>query len=488
MKHVLIVDDEPNSAQALSALLQAEGYSAAVAMSLREARQQLMLMPAQAVLLDLHLPDGNGFELLKDAALLGEAEIVLITGHASVESSVQALRAGAIDYLVKPIQPAQLKRVLSRLGQGGELRAAIRQRTEAARHCGKFGRLIGDSAAMQRVYQQISRVAPTAVNVFIVGESGTGKELVAQTLHELSPRRRHPLLAINCGAISPQLIESELFGHEKGSFTGASRQHRGYFERAHEGTLFLDEITEMPMDLQVKLLRVLETGTFTRVGSEDPIETDVRIIAATNRDPRLAVRQGRLREDLYYRLDVFEIALPALRERLEDVPALAQSFLQELNQREGVERNFRPKVLEQMSSHVWPGNVRELRNVVQRSALMAEGEWIESPMLNPGQPSSRTPATAGAALSEGASAQETAPLPDGTPMPVAPGPVVPGLPHPPDQAIRLPVGTTIAQAERQLILATLEHCGGLREPTADLLGISLKTLYNRLREYGQPSP
>jgi DNA-binding NtrC family response regulator len=420
-------------------------------------------MPAQAVLLDLHLPDGNGFDLLQDAALVGDAEIVLITGHASVESSVQALRVGAVDYLVKPVQPAQLKRMLGRLGQGSELRAAIRQRTDSVRHGGKFGRLIGDSPAMQRVYQQISRVAPTAVNVFIVGESGTGKELVAQTLHELSVRRRHPLLAINCGAISAQLIESELFGHEKGSFTGASRQHRGYFERAHEGTLFLDEITEMPMDLQVKLLRVLETGVFTRVGSEEPIETDVRIIAATNRDPLLAVRQGRLREDLYYRLDVFEIALPALRERLDDVPALALSFLQELNQRDGVQRQFQPQALAQMSAYAWPGNVRELRNVVQRSALMAEGEWIEAPMLSPGSPSPRSSAPQDAHLS----------LSDPS------GPV-----HEP---VRLPVGTTIAQAERQLILATLEHCGGLREPTADMLGISLKTLYNRLREYGQIS-
>lgn len=463
MKHLLIVDDDPHSAQALGALLQAEGYSTAVAASLREARQQLLLMPAQAVLLDLHLPDGNGFDLLQDAALVGDAEVVLVTGHASVESSVQALHLGAVDYLVKPVQPSQLKRMLGRLGQGRELRAAIRQRTDSVRQSGKFGRLIGDSPAMQRVYQQISRVAPTAVNVFIVGESGTGKELVAQTLHELSARRRHPLLAINCGAISAQLIESELFGHEKGSFTGASRQHRGYFERAHEGTLFLDEITEMPMELQVKLLRVLETGVFTRVGSEEPIETDVRIIAATNRDPLLAVREGRLREDLYYRLDVFEIALPALRERLDDVPALALSFLQELNQREGTQRQFQPQALAQMSAYTWPGNVRELRNVVQRSALMAEGEWIEAPMLNPGSPSSRSSAP-----------QDARPS-----LSIASGPD--------HEAIRLPVGTTIAQAERQLILATLEHCGGLREPTADMLGISLKTLYNRLREYGQIS-
>ena len=461
MSPVLIVDDDPHSAQALSALVQAEGYSTAVAASLREARQQLVLMPAQAVLLDLHLPDGNGFSLLEDPSLIGEAEIVLVTGHASVESSVQALRLGAIDYLVKPVLPAQLKRVLGRLGHGRELRAVIRQRADTARDCGKFGRLIGESAAMQRVYAQISRVAPTAVSVFIVGESGTGKEMVAQTVHELSPRRRHPLLAINCGAISAQLIESELFGHEKGSFTGASRQHRGYFERAHEGTLFLDEITEMPLDLQVKLLRVLETGVFTRVGSEEPIETDVRIIAATNRDPMVAVREGRLREDLYYRLDVFEIALPALRDRLDDVPRLATAFLQELNRAEGTERQFRGQALDELTHYDWPGNVRELRNVVQRSALMADGEWIDTLVL----PSGCTPSRGSASAAN--------------------ADVICSLEGSEHEAIHLPVGTTIAQAERQLILATLEHCGGLREPTAEMLGISLKTLYNRLREYGQ---
>ncbi len=447
MSHVLIVDDEPNSAQALGALVQAEGYSVALAGSLREARQQLVLMPAQAVLLDLHLPDGNGFSLLDDAGLIGGAEIVLITGHASVESSVQALRLGAADYLIKPVQPAQLKRVLSRLGHQRELRATIRERADEVQKTGQFGSLVGESTAMKRVYAQIARVSPTAVNVFIVGESGTGKELVAQTVHELSRRRRHPMLAVNCGAISAQLIESELFGHEKGSFTGASRQHRGYFERAHGGTLFLDEITEMPMDLQVKLLRVLETGVFTRVGSEEPIETDVRIIAATNRDPLAAVRDGRLREDLYYRLDVFEIRLPPLRERLDDAQLLARAFLKDINQTEGLSLEFSASALDRLNRHSWPGNVRELRNVIHRSALMADDGVIET-----------------LAIPDACHAAQAGSGPD---------------------TLRLSLGTTIAQAERQLIMATLEHCRGQREPTADMLGISLKTLYNRLRDYGQ---
>ena len=446
MRHVLIVDDETNSAQALSALVQEQGYSTAVASSLREARQQLMLMPAQAVILDLHLPDGNGFSLLEDAALVAGAEIILVTGHASIESSVRALRLGAVDYLVKPVQPAQLKQVLQRLGQGREVRADIQKRAAEVPQSGQFGRLIGESAAMQRVYAQIARVAPTAVNVFIVGESGTGKELVAQTLHELSRRRRAPLLSVNCGAISAQLIESELFGHEKGSFTGASRQHRGYFERADGGTLFLDEITEMPMDLQVKLLRVLETGAFTRVGSEDPIQTDVRILAATNRNPHEAVSAGRLREDLFYRLDVFEIALPALRARAGDATLLAKTFLREVNELEGLELSFSEGALQALETYSWPGNVRELRNVVCRSALMADGKRIEELALP------EVPNTAAHAVGNG--------------------------------TLKSSVGSTIAQAERDLILATLEHCHGLREPTAEMLGISLKTLYNRLRSYG----
>jgi DNA-binding NtrC family response regulator len=280
-----------------------------------------------------------------------------------------------------------------------------------------------------------------------VGESGTGKELVAQTLHELSRRRRAPLLSVNCGAISAQLIESELFGHEKGSFTGASRQHRGYFERADGGTLFLDEITEMPMDLQVKLLRVLETGAFTRVGSEDPIQTDVRILAATNRNPHEAVSAGRLREDLFYRLDVFEIALPALRARAGDATLLAKTFLREVNELEGLELSFSEGALKALETYSWPGNVRELRNVVCRSALMADGKRIEELALP------EVPNTAAHAVGNG--------------------------------TLKSSVGSTIAQAERDLILATLEHCHGLREPTAEMLGISLKTLYNRLRDYGQ---
>jgi two-component system response regulator AtoC len=455
MPHVLIVDDEANAAAMLATALAAEGYTTSQAASLREARQQLLISPADAILLDLHLPDGSGLDLFAETDLRGRAEIVLITGRASVETSVQALRVGAADYLTKPVNLAQLKRVLSRLAQPGDLHAEISDLQRTCPDSGQFGRLWGRSSAMQKVYDQIARVAPTVVNVLIVGESGTGKELVAQTVHELSRRRSQPFLAVNCGAISPQLIESELFGHEKGSFTGAMRQHRGFFERAHGGTLFLDEITEMPLDLQVKLLRVLETGSFMRVGSDEVLETDVRIVAATNRQPMEAVQQGKLREDLYYRLNVFQIGLPPLRERLEDIDLLAGFFLETLNRFDGVTRHWRPAALQALRQYSWPGNVRELRNVVQRAAIMNDGAWIEHVQL-PDQEGARS------MFEFDVSATVASP-----------------------SLLKIRVGTSIAEVERQLIMATLEQCSGVKERTADVLGISLKTLYNRLREYGQ---
>jgi two-component system, NtrC family, response regulator AtoC len=450
MPHVLIVDDEPNSADMLATVVRDEGFTTAVAGSLREARQQLLMMSAQVVLLDLHLPDGSGLDLFEDTDLRGSAEIVLITGHASLETSIQALRVGAADYLTKPVNVAQLKRVLSRLAQPGDLRAEISELRGELADSGRFGQLWGRSAPMQRVYDQVARVAPTVVNVLLVGESGTGKEVVALTIHELSRRRSQPFLAVNCGAISPQLIESELFGHEKGSFTGAMRQHRGFFERAHGGTLFLDEITEMPLDLQVKLLRVLETGAFMRVGSDELFETDVRIIAATNRQPLEAVGSGKLREDLYYRLNVFQVLLPPLRERLEDIDLLAPHFLSGLNSTEGTTKRFSASAIERLKQYHWPGNVRELRNVVQRAAIMSDGAFIEQVQL----PDEVSPLAVRSAASG-------------------------------EPALRIKVGSSIAEVERQLIFATLEHYGGVKERTADVLGISLKTLYNRLREYGQ---
>jgi DNA-binding NtrC family response regulator len=298
---------------------------------------------------------------------------------------------------------------------------------------------------MQKVYDLIARVAPTDATVFIVGESGTGKELVAQTVHEHSNRRQESFLPLNCGAVSPTLIESELFGHERGSFTGAERLHKGYFERANQGTLLLDEITEMPIELQVKLLRALETGQIMRIGGERPIEVNVRVVAATNRKPEDAVAQGKLREDLLYRLSVFPIQLPPLRERGDDVEMLADHFLAQLNQGESPSKAFNRAARQRLRTYAWPGNVRELKNVVHRAYILADEE------IGP----ESLPAELG-----GAGPTESS------------GPT-----------LQLKVGTSIAEADRRLILATLDQHGWDKRKAAAVLGISLKTLYNRLSTY-----
>jgi DNA-binding NtrC family response regulator len=433
------------------------------------------MQPPDLVLLDLQLPDGSGLDLFSDPELISSSELVLITGHASLETSIEALRLGAADYLVKPVAMKQLKGVLSRFMKPSALKADVARMHASLASGGHFGHLWGQDPTMLKVYEQISRVAGTAVTVFITGESGTGKEVVAQTVHDLSRRRKQPFLAVNCGAISPNLIESEIFGHEKGSFTGADRQHLGFFERANGGTLFLDEITEMPQELQVKLLRVLETGRFMRVGSTQSLEADVRVIAATNRQPEQAVAAGKLREDLLYRLNVFPIELPPLRDKLSDVPLLAQHFLDAIVAQEGQVKHFSPKALDRLGCYHWPGNVRELRNVVQRAYVMATGEVIDDEWLP--QPHAGAPVAAPAAPS---------PPPAKVAAPVAaepPAAYAPAAPTPASDSLTIPIGISMSQAERLLIEATLRHHKYQKERTAAVLGISLKTLYNRLKEY-----
>jgi len=455
MNHALIVDDDVDSAASLKEFVAGAQYTVAVAHSLREARRQLSLQRPDVVLLDLMLPDGSGMDLLSDAELLANTEVVLITGHASLDTSVQALRLGAVDYLVKPVSLPHLGNILSRLMKPAQLNAEMADLASGLVRQGHFGRLWGQAPPMVKVYEQISRVAGTSVTVFITGESGTGKEVVAQTVHDLSRRRKQPFLAVNCGAISPNLIESEIFGHEKGSFTGAERQHLGFFERANGGTLFLDEITEMPQELQVKLLRVLETGRFMRVGSTQSQEADVRLIAATNRQPEQAVAAGKLREDLLYRLNVFPIEMPPLRERLSDVALLAQHFLDAISKQEGQPKRFTQPALDRLGSHHWPGNVRELRNAVQRAYVMAAGDMIDGQWL-PGLLPTPSPV------------EEAGPRP---------------APKSNARTVVVPIGASMAEAERALILATLQHYKHQKERVASVLGISLKTLYNRLREY-----
>jgi len=462
VSHALIVDDDVDSASMLAALVADEHFTVATAHTLRDARRQIALQAPDIVLLDLQLPDGSGMDLFDNAALLAQSQVVLVTGHASLETSIQALRVGAADYLVKPIAATQLRAILSRVMPPSALRAEIDGLEVEWSQSGRFGHLWGRSAPMQRVYHQIARVAGTAVSVLITGESGTGKELVARTLHDLSRRRKQPFLAVNCGAISPHLIESEVFGHEKGSFTGAERQHRGFFERAHGGTLFLDEITEMPPELQVKLLRVLETGTYMRVGGATQQSADVRVVAATNRDPQRAVAHGQLREDLLYRLNVFPIAMPPLRERLDDVALLSGHFLADISEREGSPRRLSAAATAKLEAYRWPGNVRELRNAIQRAYVMSDGDVVSDEWLPRDVP-----------VDEGDNAAP--------PAPSVPSPATAAVPA---ATITLPLGGTLADTERQMILATLEHFQHQRERTAAALGISLKTLYNRLKEYG----
>jgi DNA-binding NtrC family response regulator len=441
----LVVDDDPDFRRSMAMLVEREGFAVREADSVASARASLAEARADIVLIDLSLPDGDGLELSGDEAA-NSAAFVVITGNASVDSAVDALRRGALDYLTKPVDQPRLQSVLAHVSRAAALRAEVASLRGELRELGRFGPLIGRSKAMQEVYDLIARVAPTDVSVLVLGESGTGKELVAQTIHAQSRRKDAPFVAVNCGAISPNLIESELFGHERGSFTGADRRRKGLFEQADRGTLFLDEISEMPADLQVKLLRVLEARAVTRVGSTETLPVDVRIISASNRDLKQAVASGALREDLLYRLDVFPIHLPPLRERGDDVAVLAEQFLLQVNRREGTEKRWSEAALQRLRDLPWPGNVRELRNVVERTAI----------------------------LTDTVIGVEDLPVPDRDPVPPRTSS---------DAPLRIEVGESIADVERRLILATLERMGGDKKRAAEILGISLKTLYSRLAVY-----
>jgi DNA-binding NtrC family response regulator len=442
----LIVDDDANFRRSLELLVQRERFATRSAGSLEEAEDEMAGETFDVVLMDLGLPDGDGLAWLREQHEAGRrSEVIVITGSSSVDAAISALRAGALDYLTKPIDLARLSTALLNVARTNELKAQVGSLRGELRELGRFGAMVGRSKAMLDVYDLVARVAPTDATVLITGESGTGKELVAQTIHALSARKAKLLLPVNCGAVSPTLIESELFGHERGSFTGADKQRKGYFERADGGTLFLDEVSEMPLDLQVKLLRVLETGTIARVGGTEPLRVDVRVVAATNRDPAEAVRSGQLREDLYYRLNVFPIHMTPLRGRPEDIELLADHFLGQLNRDAESPKRWSRAALQRLRQNPWTGNVRELRNVVQRAFILGDEEIG----------------------------------PDALPLAVAAAPVDAGEPR----SIRIQVGTTISDAECALILATLEMHADDKRKAAETLGLSLKTLYNRLNVY-----
>ena len=444
MSVALIVEDDKNSLDGYAEMIRDEGFETLTAQTVKDARRLVREHAIDVAILDLQLPDGTGIDLLDELAEQPNADVVMITGHGSIDTAVEALRRGASDYLTKPVEIQRLKKILGKARATRELRDQIGQLRGELRRLGRFGSLIGGSPSMQRVYDLISRVAPTESTVLVTGETGVGKELVARMVHELSRRSQKPFIAVNCGAIPGSLIESELFGHEKGSFTGADRRREGILRQADCGTLFLDEITEMPSELQVKLLRVLETGCFTPVGSDQTLQIDLRVIAATNLDPDQAVDQGKLRRDLLYRLNVFPVEVPALRQRTDDIELLANHFLAGRNRSSGHVKRLSEAATERLRKYAWPGNVRELRNVIERACILA-GEVIE-----PGD----------VPLKDGASPDD-------------------------GETLRVSVGSTLEDTERRLILATLDHTRGQKRRAARFLGISVKTLYNRLKAYGK---
>ncbi len=447
---VLIVEDDRSARDGLTELVRAWGFTVESAEDGQEGLAKVATFRPSVIVTDLVMPVMSGLELLE--ALDGETahiRVVLLTAQGTVETAVDALKRGAEDYLTKPVDPQRLRHLLERLS---ELEATRRENTALRRRLreeGRFGRLVGASRSMRQIYDVIEQAAPTQASVLIIGESGTGKELVAQTLHQLSPRDAHPFVAINCAAIPEALLESEIFGHEKGAFTGALERRAGCFELADRGTLFLDEIAEMQATTQVKLLRVLQERQFRRLGGRTEQSVDVRILAATNVDPMQAVREGKLREDLYYRLNVFTLALPPLRERTDDLPLLVQTFLDEFNQRDGRQvKAVDPEAMRRLEQHSWPGNVRELRNVIERAVILAKGEFIQPeqlPAFEMAQPAPSAPA--------------------GAP------PLTPGM--------------TVHEMEERLIVATLDSAGGNKTRAAEMLGISLKTLHNKLNKMKQ---
>jgi DNA-binding NtrC family response regulator len=376
----LIVEDDASLRKSLETAIRDLGGDPRGVGTARLASDALRESPPHLLIVDITLPDGDGLEILREARQAQpDLDAIVVTGSSAIDHAIEALRAGADDYLLKPLRPAQLDAVYKRVAERRRLELELDELRTELQETGRLGEMVGRSKAMQGVFESIRKVARTAAPVLISGASGSGKEVAARTIHRLSRRAGKPFVAFNCGAVSPTLIESELFGHERGSFTGADKKRVGYFEEANEGTLFLDEITEMSAELQVRLLRVLEEKSLRRVGGNQDIRVDVRLLSATNRDPEAALREGKLREDLYYRLNVFPLSLPPLKERREDVALLAEHFLREIDHQEksGV-RQFEPAAIELLKTRDWPGNVRELRNMVHRAYILTEGDTVRS--------------------------------------------------------------------------------------------------------------
>jgi DNA-binding NtrC family response regulator len=445
---ILLVEDEENARMGYEALLRKWGYEVLAVGSSEKALAQFAEFRPAVLLADVELPEMDGLTLLRRLhAEAPDLPSIIITGRGSQERAVEAIEAGAFWYIEKPLKPPVLKALLERAGNQVRDRRAVAVLTRQLLDTGKLGRLVGNSAPMRAVMRQVEMAAPSTASVLITGETGTGKEMVARTIHELSLRASRAFVAINCSAIPETLMESEIFGHERGAFTGAAERRLGCFELADGGTLLLDEIGEMPAATQAKLLRVLEDGKVRRLGGKTETPVDVRVVAATNKDPQRAVSQGHLRQDLFFRLNVFHIQLPPLREHKDDLPLLIEHLLRETGQKHGCRvTGATTEVMEMLSAYSWPGNVRELRNVLERAAIACERGQISRADLP---------------VDFGRGSVGTTGLGD----------------------LRFPPGTTVEAAERALILQTLAGTANNKTRAADLLGISLKTLHNKLKEY-----
>ena len=455
---VLIVEDEPHALTGLAELISAWGYRTETARDGIEGWEKALAWDPAIVVTDLKMPRLDGIGLLTKLAEAGSGlssnmAVVVLTAMGSIELAVDAMKLGAYDFLQKPVDSTRLRTILSNATRQRDTNIELEVARRRLRETGVLGSMVGNSPAMREIFALIEQIGPSNVSVLITGESGTGKELVARTLHDLSPRKGRPFVAVNCAAIPETLIESEIFGHEKGSFTGAVDRRAGCFELASGGTLLLDEIGEMPIGTQAKLLRVLEERKLRRLGARTEQDVDVRVLAATNRDPSLAVAEGHLRADLFYRLNVFNIHMVPLREHMEDLPALAEAMATEMNRKHDRKvSGIGPSMLDRMMSYDWPGNARELRNTIERAVILCpDGAPLDAGHLPPGFGKRKAP---------GASASSSGDL-------------------------TLPVGTTVDEAERLLIERTLESTGQNKTRAAEILGISLKTLHNKLKEYSR---
>jgi DNA-binding NtrC family response regulator len=445
---ILVVDDEAAMREVLQMRLQQWGFEVCLAENGIEGQELAESYNPDIVISDVVMPQASGMDLLRSLkASDPDRPIILVTAQASIDLAVDAMKQGAQDFVTKPIDYPKLKRILEAAEHEVDLRSESRRLASQLERGAGFGSFVGTSKPMREVYELITSISSSDAFVIITGESGTGKELAARTIHGLSPRSNGPFVAINASAIPENLMESEIFGHEKGAFTGATGVRAGCFELAHHGTLFLDEIAEMPLALQPKLLRVLEDRRVRRVGGSQEFLVDVRVLAATNREPRDAVASGKLREDLFYRLNVFTVTLPPLRERKVDIPLLAQASIREFNAKHNAQvQSCKSETMELLMAYSWPGNVRELRNIMERAVILAKGAWIEP---------SHLPAY---------------------------------ILNPPDSdsgsKIAPTTGVTAAQAEKELILRTLQSTGNNKAEAARQLGLDVKTIRNKLKTYG----